>query len=296
MESKVLKKILVPVDYSEYSLQAAKYALRIAHKAGAEIMLFHSFYSPAYDLIELTGNKETQEKLREELTNKLLLEEKVKMDEFAQTVQKIRQSEKYNIEEIHYEVQPGLAKDQISLYCTVYKPNLVVMGTRGTDKRDQSILGSVTEYALMKLRYPLLTVPEEHHTKLGEVGTEVVYLTDFDESDFVSIKRLMSYFIDLEPSIHCLHIGDTADKSEKAKMEGLKNYFSYAYPLSKIEYEVIDKEGDLVHSVEQYLKKKSINILSLTSRKRNALEKLFSPSLTKRLFHNLNIPLFVFHN
>ena len=63
----VIRKILVPVDYSECSTFACRYAIKIACKVGAEIKFFHTYYSPAFDLIELAGAVQTQSQLREEV-------------------------------------------------------------------------------------------------------------------------------------------------------------------------------------------------------------------------------------
>jgi nucleotide-binding universal stress UspA family protein len=59
-----IKRILVPVDYSECSRFACRYAIKIACKLGVEIRLFHTYYSPAFDLIELAGAVQTQSQLR----------------------------------------------------------------------------------------------------------------------------------------------------------------------------------------------------------------------------------------
>ena len=61
------KKILVPVDYSECSVLACRYAVQIACILGAEIKLVHTYYSPAFDLIELSGAVQTQTQLKEEV-------------------------------------------------------------------------------------------------------------------------------------------------------------------------------------------------------------------------------------
>ena len=82
--SQVIKKILVPVDYSDCSTFACRYAIKIACKLGAEIKFFHSYYSPAFDLIELAGAVQTQSQLREEVTSNLEESEKSTAESFIQ--------------------------------------------------------------------------------------------------------------------------------------------------------------------------------------------------------------------
>src|SRR5512145_1104087 len=77
-----IQRILVPVDYSECSRFACRYAVKIACKLEAEIKLFHTFYSPAFDLIELAGAVQTQSQLREEVTVNLEETEKKTIENF----------------------------------------------------------------------------------------------------------------------------------------------------------------------------------------------------------------------
>ncbi len=42
-----LKRILVPLDGSDFSFRAAKYAIRVAKMANAEIFFIHSVVNPA---------------------------------------------------------------------------------------------------------------------------------------------------------------------------------------------------------------------------------------------------------
>ena len=43
-----LKKIIVPLDGSDWSFRAAKYAIKIAKMANAEIIFMHAVVNPPY--------------------------------------------------------------------------------------------------------------------------------------------------------------------------------------------------------------------------------------------------------
>ena len=297
MESLVeIERILVPVDYSEHSLQACRYALKLAKVANATVKIFHAFYSPAYDLIELTGNKSTQEKLREEVTQKLIVGEKEKLQEFIDALSRFPEYQNIPANNIETVIVPGLAKDEIQNMAAKFIPNLVVMGTRGKDAKENSILGSITEFAIKKLNCPVLAVPVDYSFVGKSNFKNIAYLTDFDESDFVSIKKLMGFTNLLGLTIHCLHIGGKADKWEKLKMEGLRDYFRNSYDTKKVECHILNLDKNTLQAIDNYVKEQKINILSLTTRRRNLFEKVFKPSLTKRLFYHSNIPLLVFHS
>src|SRR5512145_2986236 len=126
-----IQRILVPVDYSECSRFACRYAVKIACKLEAEIKLFHTFYSPAFDLIELAGAVQTQSQLREEVTVNLEESERNTMEQFMKSIQE------YVIEcsmpsvSISYDIVPGVPEDEIVTYSQSYQPDLIVMGTKG---------------------------------------------------------------------------------------------------------------------------------------------------------------------
>src|SRR5512145_2730890 len=80
--SQQIKKILAPVEYSACSNDACKYAIKIACKLRAEIKFFHTYYSPAFDLIELAGAVQTQSQLRDEVTVSLEETEKKTIENF----------------------------------------------------------------------------------------------------------------------------------------------------------------------------------------------------------------------
>jgi len=291
-----IRTILVPVDYSEYSTLASRYALKIAQKADAEINFFHAFYSPAYDLIDLTGNKSTQTKLREDVTNKLMISETENMDNFLASLSKYITASRIPSEKISYKIRPGLAKEEIQQIASELQPDLVIMGTRGKDKNENSILGSITEIVIRKLNQPVLAIPENYEFIGTENLKKIVYITDFDESDFLVIKKLMGFTDLMGLTIYCLHIGNKPDKWDKIKMDGLKEYFLKSYNTSKVDCDILTPEKNVLDAINDYIREKEINLISITSRKRNVYEKFFKPNLTKRLFYHSNIPLLVFHS
>lgn len=287
--------ILIPVDYSDYSKLACRYAAKIAKKSDNNLFLFHAFYSPAFDLIELTGGLQTQQQLRADVTEKLIESENEDMEKFIDCLFQYPEFESLARDDVAFDIKAGLAKDEILSIANDINPELVIMGTRGADKRTSSILGSITEVSIRKLKVPVLAIPEDYKF----VGTEnlkrIVYLTDYDESDFVSIKKLMRFTQFLNLSIHCIHIGPRIDKWEILKMEGLKDYFQKAYDKKSVECHILDNKPDLLQALDKYILENNINVISLTHRKRSLLDKVFKSSMTKKIFYHTQIPLLVFH-
>ena len=62
-----IKRILVPVDFSEGSRDALSYALRLAKHLGASVDVFHAWSAPAYVspylAVQINSNRDTPDTL-----------------------------------------------------------------------------------------------------------------------------------------------------------------------------------------------------------------------------------------
>lgn len=290
----LIKKILVPVDYSDCSRSACRYAVKIACKLGAEVRLFHTYYSPAFDLIELAGAVQTQSQLREEVTVNLEETEKNSMNSFVDSLKEYVAGCGMKSVSFGADIAPGVPEDEIIHYSNEYKPDLVIMGTKGKGTGMGSIIGSVTAAVINRIAFPVLAIPEKY-TFIGEENVKnLLYVTDFDESDFATLKSLISLTEQLDLSIQCVHIGDDPKSWDKVKMEGLMAYFREAYEKNNVTYSFISQKN-LLNDIDELVREKNINIISLTARRQSIVDKLFKPNITKKLFYHTGIPLLVFH-
>jgi nucleotide-binding universal stress UspA family protein len=289
-----IKRILVPVDYSECSRFACRFAIKISCKLGAEVKLFHTYYSPAFDLIELAGAVQTQSQLREEVTTNLEDSEKETIESFIQSLKDYVKESCLPAVQFSYEITPGVPEDEIIRFSESYVPDLIIMGTKGKGTGVGSIMGSVTASVINRIAYPLLAIPEKY-TFIGEKNVKnLLYVTDFDESDFLTLKSLINLADQLDLDIQCVHIGDDPKSWDKVKMEGLMEYFRKSYGKTQVSYSFISQKS-LLDDLDQLIRDKNINILSLTAHRQNIVDKLFKPNITKKLFYHTSIPLLVFH-
>lgn len=290
-----IKKILVPVDYSECSDFACRYAVKIACKVGAELKLLHTYYSPAFDLIELAGAVQARAHLKEEVMINLEQSEKDTIENYAKELHKYIGDCGMPEVTIGYEIVPGIPEDEIIRFSESYEPDLVVMGTHGKGSGMGVIMGSVTAAVIKRIDFPIMSIPEKY-TFIGEKNVKnVLYVTEFDESDFLSLKKLMNITEQLDLNIHCVHIGEDPGAWDKVKMEGLMEYFRKSYGKSRVQYSFVSQK-DLLEDLDQQIRDLKINILSLTSHHRSLFDRLFKRDITKRLFYHTSIPLLVFHS
>ncbi len=287
-------KILIPVDFSDYARNAVHYALGIANNyPGSEITLLHIYYTPEIGTIPYSESYIFTDPVSEKITEI----RDIAADQMKTLKKEVQQEiEKRKFSNIGLETLliPGVPSDTILAFCEDYTPDLVVLGARGAGLRSEFMGGSSVR-VVMKSKYPVLVVPEDSVYHYGKKEYNVLYATNYDESDFFAIARLMEILSGFRIRIYCVHVGSgEKDQWAQAKMEGLKSYFSSSYPKVKIHCSVLQND-DVLEGIEAYLKTHQVDMLSLTTHRRNLLTSLIHPSLTRKIVFQSDLPMLVFH-
>ena len=138
-----LDRIVVPVDFSDCSLDALEYAVAVAQRAQASVMLLHVMEPISYGLdftVSLPAVREHQQNvLTERLAGFVVALEAANV-----------KSESL--------VRGGLPRDSILEAARAWSADLIVMGTHGRRGLSHALYGSVVESVLRKSHCPILTV------------------------------------------------------------------------------------------------------------------------------------------
>jgi nucleotide-binding universal stress UspA family protein len=143
----VFKAILVPIDFSDCSLRALDYALALATKFRARLILLHviepSVYPENYLITSATMDEANRNLIAEgrEQLNKVKQRAAVR-GLVAETLVRI-----------------GRAQSDIADTANATGADLIVMGAHGNSGLKQALLGGTTERVLRHSPCPVLTVP-----------------------------------------------------------------------------------------------------------------------------------------
>jgi nucleotide-binding universal stress UspA family protein len=138
-----LERILVPIDFSDCSLDALEYAAVMAKQAKAAVMLLHVLEPVSYGLDFDLGHFRSREDVRESWTKRL--------EELAAT-------HRHPNMPIEYRLRGGLPADSILDAARTLPCDLIVMGTHGRRGISHTISGSVAEAVLRKAHCPVVAV------------------------------------------------------------------------------------------------------------------------------------------
>jgi nucleotide-binding universal stress UspA family protein len=141
-----LKRIVVPIDFSETSVQALPYAVAFAEKFGAEIILLHvvELFEPLQDHEEGLG--EMAEWDREDLVESCLT--------------RLRQ-EVLAGRHVRTGVRHGVPFQEITRAATSLAADLIIMTTQGHTGLKHVFLGSTAERVVRHADCPVLVVRDE---------------------------------------------------------------------------------------------------------------------------------------
>ena len=194
---------------------------------------------------------------------------------------------------VNAELIGGVAEEAILVFASTGKFDLLLVGVKGKGSAE-NWLGSFLVEIINKSRIPVLAIPG-NVTYRKSMFKRLMYATNFDKSDGKAIRELIKIAWPLETHISIVHIDDTPD-----------NPF-INYDLAHFEEKYIGEVGsvnmdfdlivnkNLARGIENYIAEHEIDILSVTSHKRNLITALFRPSLTKELLFRLEIPMLIFH-
>ncbi|HOI87691.1 MAG TPA: universal stress protein [Lentimicrobium sp.] len=287
-----VRRILVPVDFSDASNKACSFALGLAAKLKAEVKLLHVYYNPVIDIAPF----DTSHAYQVNLINYLHEAEQNARHQLINLAKDLKAQVKKKKQDIKitYSLTNGLAADEIIDKSRKYKPGLIVIGTRGIGKQTGGFLGSVTARVIEKTSAPVLAIPESSRFTKVENMKNVLYATDFDQSDHLSISRLIGLLHPFDTNLYCVHISIGMRKSwEKVKMETLKHFITKEYKKFPIQYDMVVSD-DILNGLETYMRNHSIDVIALTNHNRSLLARLFTPSITKLILGRISKPLFVF--
>jgi len=138
-----LDRIVVPVDFSDCSLDALEYAVAVAQRAQASVMLLHVMEPISYGLDFTVSLPAAREHQRNVLTERL-----------AGLVAAL---EAANVKSESL-VRGGLPRDSILEAARAWSADLIVMGTHGRRGLSHALYGSVVESVLLKSHCAILTV------------------------------------------------------------------------------------------------------------------------------------------
>ncbi len=284
----IMKKILVPVDFSGNTDNTIKAACRFARRQQCGITLLHSYFDMA--LVQSINTVSPDDFMPVIDPDISFLKESCEV-EMNQLVEKVR---KENTDLTIESMVTGLELREItSEICSQNDTLMIIIGATGTGKKE-SFSGSAASSLFDCAPVPVLAIPENYVYDTSE-RRNILYATNFAEAAQDEVRFILNYFIGDDNSLYCRHLRfpDNDSLLDNAQMDVLSKPFAEEIKSGKVSFEIIDtKEADetLGQLVDQY----KVGLISFHERNRGLFYHFFHKAIVKKDLYKLNIPLLVF--
>ena len=275
-----MKTIVVPIDFSPNSLNAANYAVEMACFMKADLSLVHICLLPmTYG--EMPYSLENTDSLVTDAEEKIL---RIKNDLSVKCGGKVN---------IITEIKMAFTViGELANYCISQKPYAVVMGTQGATALERTLFGSNTIMAIKHLACPVIVVPPKakFHT-IKKIGL-ACDLKKVDEN--IPFSQLRSLITQFKAELYILHInpkgekGYTAEKTTETR--AIQNMLYDLHP----HYRFIDSD-DTEIALEQFAQTNKLDLLITVPKRHNIIDKIFHKSHTKKLVVQTHLPVMAIH-
>ena len=273
-----MKNVLVPIDFSKASRNAAKYAVSLAKYFDADIT-FINVIPPAVIIDDsvVAFVMTTQAEILE--NNKQLMEKEVEA-----------LSKKYPLK-ITGLVQEGFPAEMIQEMAKEKHADLIVMGMKGKGKSN-SVFGSTTTTIIRKLPLPVFVIPEKADYKPID---NITFASDFDaEIEMDRYTLLLELAEKFNSQVYVLNVQkkDSSFNSDKAigKMKT-----SLAFSKLNHQFHTIN-ERNVEEGINKFIEKNPTNILAMVAHRHNLFERMFGKVHTKEMSYQTRIPLLILQN
>lgn len=226
-----MKNILVPIDFSDESINALKIADQIARKAKAEIALSHTIEVPDYLDSPTKSDEAYKSGLSKAVNNK---------------IDQILSDERISLPETSIHVEFGHPFTHIQELIENEKIDLVVMGSRGVRNWEGQMIGSNTDKIVRHVKCPVLIVKE--NMDINEIK-DIVFATDLENTPMLITRALSELQQLLEVRLHILKVvtpGKWASEPEIkkqveafAELHSLTNYSLRIYNDTEVENGIV---------------------------------------------------------
>ena len=291
---KVSNKVLIPVDFSNYSLKACEFGFNFAQNIGAEVVLLHVYFTPIYATSLPYGDVFNYQLSDEENVRSILQKVHADLNELSDKVKEKVASGEFPDIKYTCVLREGIPEEEVLRYTKEYRPRIIIMGTRGRNQKDIDLIGSVTAEVIERSRVPVLAIPENTPFKQFSEAKRIAFITNFDQRDLIAFDSLINNLKSFKFSVSLIHLSDVQNTWNEIKLAGIKEYFQKQYPQLEIYYDVV-KNDNLLSSLDSYIKNNHIDIITLTSYKRNIFSRLFNPGIARKMIFHSDTPLLVIY-
>lgn len=283
--------VLLPVDFSKYSIKSVRLGMEYARRSRGRVVLLHSYINERHTM-SLPFGSDRYDSPENDIKD-IKKNAHRRMDEFKQLIlDKIAAGELPNVK-IETKVTEGIPEEQILHFAQKLDVSLIVMGTSGTNRRRQNLIGNVAGEVMDACKFPIFTVP----IGMPDIGlsdiTRVVFFSNLIQQDMMSLDRFARLFNMRGVEVTLIPVVDKKDRRlVDQSLQQLSQYCREHYPECTFKTKRIATKS-FVDNVAQFIQDEGIQLIAVPNKKSSIFSRLFNPSIAHRVLFQTDTPMLV---
>ena len=290
-----LKSILCPIDFSDFSVAAYRYALSVAEHYNAQVIALHVVELWKYPFADYGAYEADYAKF----SGALHEGGEVRLREFVG---------KYPHDPIHPElvVNVGNASDSILRFAEEQNIELIVMGSHGRRGFDRLVLGSTTDRVMRRASSPVLVISKAPHDSMTADQRKrhrlrrVLYCTDFSQNSERALNYAMSATAEYDGELTLLHVVEkvpgrmTKDDLIATCVEQLDKLIPRE-ARTNLKARTVVTFGKPYEQIVRYAEEAQVDMITMAARGADALDRAVFGSTTYRVIQLGPCPVLAVH-
>jgi nucleotide-binding universal stress UspA family protein len=269
----VMKKILVPTDFSACAQYAGRVAIAIAKKSGAELFFLHLEETVPEVAHMLSAHAPSIESQEGHARHQLL--------------ETVSQAEKEGVT-AHGIFISNDKVEEIQDYIKPYNIDFLVMGSHGAKGIREAVIGSKTQNVIRQATVPALVIKQEQSFN----PQRIVFASTFREDVTVALKEVAAFCAIWQAELHLVFVNLFYHliEEEEAKYimnEQMSHLPGVAYTTS------ITETNDEEWGITQFSKTIGADVIAVMLERPKGLSRLFNSSVAERLINHESSPVLV---
>ena len=276
-----MKNILVPTDFSDNCIKAAKLAIEVAALFNSEIHFLHQIKTPV-DWIKLS--KKNEERFPE--TKKEIGSAKAKLKELEREAEKKGLICRTFLEYVSDE-------ENIVKHSEHFNHDFIITGSRGTQTGFiNNLLGSNAQRIIRKSIVPVLVVKND---EVSFPFKAIVFVSDFLEDINVAFSEVILLAKKCGAHINLLNINTKSDFNSVEN--GLEPIEAFVKQFPKLEnYSThVYNESTIIKGIEKFNETNEVDLIAICTHSRKGLMSLFSKSIAENVTNHSNVSVMTIH-
>ncbi|MDN3724185.1 universal stress protein [Aequorivita sp. SDUM287046] len=273
-----MRKILIPTDFSENSMNAVRYATELFKYEHSEIFLMHVF--DAETPINTAKFEGKQMKVSEMV--------EIELEEKRKQIQSFSPNPKHKI---HIVPAPGLLVDEVNDWVDKEDIDVVVMGTKGKTADKKITFGSNTLQVIKLVKCPVLAIPsvyEDVHPK------KLLFPTDFQlpykRRELKLVSSIAKRFVS---KVEFLYVSKFPTLS--LRQQENKDFLEASFAENKVNFRQ-EMGADITSTINSVIAENSVDFLVMINTRHSYLENILHQSTIEKIGLKIDIPFLVLQN